>query len=83
MLVSVPSPGLIRFLGEESSTFLPMEYKLLHQYPWSHRGRGWDLTVDVQVLTQTPLLFFFNLVFILYWSTLDLQCCISFRCTAK
>ena len=28
------------------------------------------------------LLFFF-LSFISYWSTVDLQCCVSFRCTAK
>ena len=27
--------------------------------------------------------FFSNLIFILYWSILDLQCCVSFRCTAK
>ena len=25
--------------------------------------------------------FFFNLIFILYWSIVDLQCCVSFRCT--
>ena len=25
---------------------------------------------------------FFNLIFILYWSIVNLQCCISFRCTA-
>ena len=28
-------------------------------------------------------LFFFNLIFILYWSIVDLQYCVSFRCTAK
>ena len=28
-------------------------------------------------------LFFFNLTFILYWSIVDLQYCVSFRCTAK
>ena len=28
-------------------------------------------------------LFFLNLVFILYWGIVDLQSCMSFRCTAK
>ena len=25
----------------------------------------------------------FNLIFILYWKIVDLQCCVSFRCTAR
>ena len=29
------------------------------------------------------LIIFLNLIFILYWSIVDLQCCISFRHTAK
>ena len=29
------------------------------------------------------ILFFFTLIFIIYWSIIDLQYCISFRCTAK
>ena len=29
------------------------------------------------------ILFFFTLIFTIYWSIIDLQCCISFRCTAK
>ena len=29
------------------------------------------------------MILFFFLIFILYWSTVDLQYCVSFRCTAK
>ena len=29
------------------------------------------------------ILFFFTLIFIIYWSIIDVQYCISFRCTAK
>ena len=28
-------------------------------------------------------IYFSNLIFILYWSIVDLQCCVSFRCAAK
>ena len=37
------------------------------------------------VLDQGPLMthLFFSLIFSLYWSIADLQCCVSFRCTAK
>ena len=46
---------------------------------------------DRRALSETTLLvqfvflvfFFFNLNFILSWSIVDLQCCISFTCTAK
>ena len=56
MLVCISSSGLIIFLGEESSTFLPIECQILCQYPWSHQERGWDLIADMQLLTQTPFL---------------------------
>ena len=56
MLVCISSSGLIIFLGEESSTFLPIESQILCQYPWSHQERGWDLIADMQLLTQTPFL---------------------------
>ena len=29
------------------------------------------------------LFYFFNLIFILYWSRVDLHCCVGFRCAAK
>ena len=35
------------------------------------------------VKCKTSIEFFFSLIFILYWSTVDLQCCVSFRHTAK
>ena len=34
-------------------------------------------------MLQSTESFFFNLIFILYWSIVDLQYCVSFRCTAK
>ena len=30
-----------------------------------------------------PYIVFFNLIFILYWGIVDLQCCVNFRYTAK
>ena len=56
MLVCISSSGLIIFLGEESSTFLPVECKFLCKYSWSHQERGWDLFAEIQLLTQTPFL---------------------------
>ena len=35
-----------------------------------------------RILTKSTT-FFFNLIFISYWSIVDLQCYVSFRCTAK
>ena len=41
----------------------------------------WNATAEV-LLYQLAFLFF-HLIFILYWSIVDLQCCVTFRCTAK
>ena len=34
-------------------------------------------------VTLDFLFYFFNLIFILYWSIRDLQCCVSVVCTHK
>ena len=43
----------------------------------------WMWKFCVEVKCKTSIEFFFTLIFILYWSTVDLQCCVSFRHTAK
>lgn len=34
-------------------------------------------------VTSSDLDFLFNLIFILYWRILDLQCCVGVMCTPK
>lgn len=44
-------------------------------------------TPSIQLLTpqpgRHPLFLFLYLIFLLYWSRVDIQCCVSFRCTAQ
>lgn len=42
-------------------------------------------TPSVQLLTPQPgrHSLFLYLIFLLYWSRVDIQCCVSFRCTAQ
>ena len=48
---------------------------------WGHMQQR--LVLAFLFSLEICFLFVFNLIFILYWGIVDLQCCVSFRCTAK
>ena len=45
-------------------------------------SRGWGVIMESSIFRQR-FFFFFRLFICFYWAIVNLQCCVSFKCTAK